>query len=76
MAMVAGKPSPVLQSIAPKSGLKLLAIDFAGPLTETYLPSNFTAKDYPGLVGRRQGRDHRGRLGHGGVQLESRHRAL
>jgi TRAP transporter TAXI family solute receptor len=52
MAVVAGKPAPILQSIQPKSGLKLLAIDFAGPLTETYLPSAFTAKDYPGLVSR------------------------
>ena len=52
MAVVAGKPAPALQSIPPKSGLKLLTIDFAGPLTETYLPSSFTAKDYPGLVGR------------------------
>jgi TRAP transporter TAXI family solute receptor len=52
MAVVAGKPASVFQSIPPKSGLKLLAIDLSGPLTETYLPSSFTAKDYPGLVGR------------------------
>jgi uncharacterized protein len=52
MAVVAGKPAPIFQSITPKSGLKLLAIDFSGPLTETYLPASFTTKDYPGLVAR------------------------
>ena len=52
MAVVAAKPAPIFQSITPKSGLKLLAIDFSGPLTETYLPASFTAKDYPGLAAR------------------------
>jgi TRAP transporter TAXI family solute receptor len=47
VAVVGGKPIPAL---AQRSGLRLLAVPFAKPLREEFLPAALTSDDYPGLV--------------------------
>ena len=51
MAVVAAKPAPIFQSIRPERP-QAAGDRLSGPLTETYLPASFTAKDYPGLAAR------------------------
>ncbi len=48
--LVAGKPAPLVQSLPAEAELHLLPVPFAEPLFDSYLPSRFTAKDYPNLV--------------------------
>lgn len=47
---VAGKPARAFAEIKPEDGLHLVPVDFSGKLRQTYLPSNFSDSDYPGLV--------------------------
>jgi uncharacterized protein len=51
VALVAGKPAPILRLRDGSDGLHLLAIPMKGQLAASYAPSRLTAKDYPGLVG-------------------------
>ncbi len=48
--LLVGKPSKAFASIQQSDGLHLLPIGFEGKLADIYLPSRFTASDYPGLV--------------------------
>jgi TRAP transporter TAXI family solute receptor len=47
---VAGKPAPIFTTIKPEDGLHLLSVELTPALAETYLPGEFSASDYPGLV--------------------------
>ena len=47
VALIGGKPIPAL---AQRSGLRLLAVPFAKPLREEFLPAALTGDDYPDLV--------------------------
>ncbi|MGH6873779.1 MAG: TAXI family TRAP transporter solute-binding subunit, partial [Aestuariivirgaceae bacterium] len=47
---VAGKPAPIFTTIKPEEGLHLLSVELTPGLAETYLPGEFSASDYPGLV--------------------------
>jgi TRAP transporter TAXI family solute receptor len=47
VALVGGKPIPAM---AQRSGLRLLAVPFAKPLREEFLPAALTSEDYPELV--------------------------
>jgi TRAP transporter TAXI family solute receptor len=51
VALVAGKPAPLLRMQDGADGLHLLAVPIKGQLATSYAPTRFTAKDYPGLVG-------------------------
>lgn len=51
VALVAGKPAPVLRVHDGSDGLHLLAVPMKGQMATSYAPSRLTAKDYPGLVG-------------------------
>ena len=50
MVYVAGKPTSAFIDVKPQDGLRLVDIDYAGALRNTYLPSTFGEQDYPGLV--------------------------
>ncbi len=50
LVYVAGKPARAFVDIKPEDGLRLVRVDYAGPLRKTYLPSVFSDDDYPGLV--------------------------
>ena len=47
VAVIGGKPIPAL---AQRSGLRLVAIPFAKPLRDEFLPASLTGDDYPTLV--------------------------
>jgi TRAP-type uncharacterized transport system substrate-binding protein len=47
VALIGGKPIPAM---AQRSGLRLLAVPFAKPLREEFLPASLTSDDYPALV--------------------------
>jgi TRAP transporter TAXI family solute receptor len=47
---VAGKPAPIFTAIKPEEGLHLLNVELTPGLAETYLPGEFSASDYPGLI--------------------------
>ena len=47
---VAGKPAPIFTPIKPEEGLHLLSVELTPALAETYLPGEFSASDYPGLI--------------------------
>jgi TRAP-type uncharacterized transport system substrate-binding protein len=47
VVLIGGKPIPAM---AQRSGLRLLAVPFAKPLREEFLPAALTSEDYPGLV--------------------------
>jgi TRAP-type uncharacterized transport system substrate-binding protein len=47
VALIGGKPIP---AVAQRSGLRLLAVPFAKPLREEFLPAALTREDYPELV--------------------------
>jgi len=47
---VAGKPAPIFATIKPEDGLHLLSVELTPALAETYLPGDFSATDYPGLI--------------------------
>jgi TRAP transporter TAXI family solute receptor len=47
VALIGGKPIP---AVAQRSGLRLLAVPFAKPLREEFLPAALTSDDYPELV--------------------------
>jgi len=49
-AYVAGAPASAFSALTAEDGLHLVAIPFDGPLGQEYLPSEFTAEEYPGLV--------------------------
>ena len=51
VALVAGKPAPLLRVRDGSDGLHLLAVPMKGQLATAYAPTRLTAKDYPGLVG-------------------------
>ena len=55
MVYVAGKPASLFRDIAGAENLKLLSVPATPKLLENYLPSRFTATDYPRLV--QQGQD-------------------
>jgi hypothetical protein len=48
---VAGKPAPAFLSRRLPSGIHLLPVPLTTEVRSAYQPSNFTAKDYPQLVG-------------------------
>ena len=50
MVYVAGKPATLFRDISAQSNVRLLPVPATNKLMETYLPSRFTATDYPGLV--------------------------
>jgi TRAP transporter TAXI family solute receptor len=47
VALIGGKPIP---AVAQRSGLRLIAVPFARPLHDDFLPASLTGEDYPGLV--------------------------
>jgi TRAP-type uncharacterized transport system substrate-binding protein len=47
VALIGGKPIP---AVAQRNGLRLLAIPFAKPLRDEFLPASLTSDDYPTLV--------------------------
>jgi TRAP transporter TAXI family solute receptor len=47
VALIGGKPIP---AVAQRSGLRLLAVPFAKPLRDEFLPASLTSDDYPQLV--------------------------
>ncbi len=47
VAMIGGKPVP---AVAQRSGLRLIAVPFAKPLRDDFLPAALTSEDYPELV--------------------------
>jgi TRAP-type uncharacterized transport system substrate-binding protein len=47
VALIGGKPIPAM---AQRSGLRLLAVPFAKPLREEFLPASLTSDDYPEMV--------------------------
>jgi TRAP transporter TAXI family solute receptor len=47
VAVIGGKPIP---AVAQRSGLRLIAVPFAKPLRDEFLPAALTSDDYPGLV--------------------------
>src|SRR5207302_943949 len=47
VALIGGKPIP---AVAQRSGLRLLAVPFAKPLRDEFLPVSLTGDDYPALV--------------------------
>lgn len=50
MVYVAGKPVSAFAPIGPNDNLHFLPIKYEGDIVNTYLPSSFTAEDYPGLI--------------------------
>jgi uncharacterized protein len=50
LAFVAGKPAPLFCSIAAEEGLHFLAIPLNPAVTAAYVPTRFSAQDYPELV--------------------------
>jgi len=49
-AFVTGKPADSVLSLKGGKGFHLLAVDYAKPLREAYLPASFTHLDYPNLI--------------------------
>jgi TRAP-type uncharacterized transport system substrate-binding protein len=47
VALIGGKPIP---AVAQRSGLRLLAVPFAKPLRDEFLPASLASDDYPTLV--------------------------
>ena len=47
VALIGGKPIP---AVAQRSGLRLLAVPFAKPLRDEFLPASLTSDDYPTMV--------------------------
>jgi TRAP transporter TAXI family solute receptor len=47
---VAGKPAPIFTTIKAEEGLHLLPVELTPELAQTYLPGDFSASDYPGLI--------------------------
>jgi TRAP transporter TAXI family solute receptor len=47
VALIGGKPIP---AVAQRSGLRLIAVPFAKPLRDDFLPAALASEDYPGLV--------------------------
>jgi len=50
LAFVAGKPAPLFDNMISEEGLHLLAIPLNPAVTAAYVPTRFTAQDYPELV--------------------------
>jgi TRAP transporter TAXI family solute receptor len=50
MVYVAGKPATLFRDLAAQDNLRLLPVPASDKLMETYLPSRFTATDYPRLI--------------------------
>jgi TRAP transporter TAXI family solute receptor len=50
IAYVAGKPAPLFRSVTASDGLHLLPIPLNPAITNVYVPTRLTAKDYPDLV--------------------------
>ncbi len=48
--LVAGKPSPLLARLQLDGQFNLLPVPYEEALENDYLPTKFTAKDYPGLI--------------------------
>jgi TRAP transporter TAXI family solute receptor len=51
VALVAGRPAPLLRMHDGTDGLHLLAVPMKGDMATSYAPTRLTAKDYPGLIG-------------------------
>jgi TRAP transporter TAXI family solute receptor len=47
--LVAGKPAPAIAALP--EGMRLLAVPFARPLQDDYLPASLSSEDYPDVVG-------------------------
>lgn len=50
LAYVAGKPAPLFRDLSAADGLHLLSIPLNPAVTNAYVPTRLTNKDYPGLV--------------------------
>jgi TRAP transporter TAXI family solute receptor len=50
MVYVAGKPATLFRDLGGTDNLRLLPVPASNKLMETYLPSRFTATDYPRLI--------------------------
>jgi TRAP-type uncharacterized transport system substrate-binding protein len=50
VALVAGKPSPLLQGLPKDQGWHFIAIPVEEAVIKTYVPTILNAQDYPGLV--------------------------
>jgi uncharacterized protein len=50
LALVGGKPSPLVAAIPADSGIHLLPISFGPSLATDYLPTRLEAGDYPNLI--------------------------
>lgn len=49
LALVAGKPAPLIQDLKDAGDLHLLEIPFDSAIADLYVPTRLTAKDYPSL---------------------------
>src|SRR5215471_3244748 len=50
LALVTGKPAPLLSRITAEDGLTLLTIPFSASISSVYAPTRLTSADYPTLV--------------------------
>jgi len=50
LALVAGKPAPLIQDLKDAEDLHLIEIPFDPAIADVYVPTRLTAQDYPGLV--------------------------
>lgn len=50
MVVVSGKPSPIIGTIPPNSGIHLVPVSFGVPLEAAYLPTRLGSNDYPNLI--------------------------
>ena len=48
--IVSSRPDPLLAGLRAETGLKLLPIEFAEELQESYLPISLSDEDFPGLI--------------------------
>ena len=48
--IVSSRPDPLLAGLRAETGLKLIPIEFAEELQESYLPISLTDEDFPGLI--------------------------
>jgi len=50
LALVSGKPAPLLRDLRREDGLHLLALPFDASIGSSYLPARLTSADYPELL--------------------------
>jgi TRAP-type uncharacterized transport system substrate-binding protein len=50
LAFMAGKPAPFIREVGGEDGLHLIAVPLSPAVAAVYVPTRFTAEDYPALV--------------------------